>query len=444
LENVGLRRRLPAAVARSGFRRLFAVRLAAQFGDGVFQAGLAGSVLFNPQQQATAAQVAAGFAVLLLPYSFIGPFAGVLLDRFDRRTVLTLGAVARAVVVLAVATELATGVSGPAFYASALVVLSFSRLVLSALSASLPHVVTPGELAAANALSTTVGGIATTLGGASAALGRLFTGSHSAGYAVLAGAAALPYLLSGVAVRTLPPDSLGPDDRERAVRETVGEVIRGLRAGVTHLRSRPAAAAALSALAVHRLCYGIWAVCTVLLFRNWFAADGMLRAGLAGLAQFVVATAIGGALAALMTPRRIRHGGTTKWIALMLAAAGIVVLALAVPSQLPLHLLAGGLLGFCSQGAKIAVDTLLQREIADHFRGRVFTLYDMLFNVALVVAAGLTAVALPENGHSPVALAVLGVVYLGTAVIYLLRSGTPTGWAKRPSPAVRPTTAATP
>ena len=51
------------------FRRLLAVRLAGQFGDGVFQASLAGAVLFNPERQASAADLAAGFAVLLLPYS---------------------------------------------------------------------------------------------------------------------------------------------------------------------------------------------------------------------------------------------------------------------------------------------------------------------------------------------------------------------------------------
>ena len=340
-----LRKRLPAALASSGFRRLFSVRLAAQFGDGVFQAGLAGSVLFNPERQASAADLAAGFAVLLLPYSVIGPFAGVLLDRWDRRRVLAFGGVIRAVLVLAVAGEIAAGVTGVAFYASALVVLSFSRFTLSALSASLPHVVEPDELAAANALSSTVGGLATTLGGAAAALGRLMTGSNSVGYAVLAGAAALPYVVSAVAARTTAERSLGPDDFERASRQTAGEVVRGLRAGVAHLRSRPTGAAALSALAVHRLCYGIWAVCAVLLYRNWFVGEGMLRAGLAGLAQFVVAGALGGGLAALITPRRIRRGGPVGWISLLLAAAGLVILSCALPFRLPLFLLAGGTAG---------------------------------------------------------------------------------------------------
>src|SRR3954451_16107985 len=75
-------------LARGDFRRLLSTRLLSQFGDGVFQAALAGTVLFNPQRAADPVDVAAGFAVLLLPYSLVGPFAGVWLDRWSRRQVL--------------------------------------------------------------------------------------------------------------------------------------------------------------------------------------------------------------------------------------------------------------------------------------------------------------------------------------------------------------------
>src|ERR1700761_6774696 len=95
------------ALQHAGFRRLYSVRLAGQFGDGVFQASLAGAVLFSPEHQAKAADVAAGFAVVLLPYSFIGPFAGVLLDRWWRQRVLMFANLIRAVAVLGVGAEVA-------------------------------------------------------------------------------------------------------------------------------------------------------------------------------------------------------------------------------------------------------------------------------------------------------------------------------------------------
>ena len=134
---------LRVALARRDFRRLLLVRLLGQFGDGVFQVILAGAVLFNPERQAHAADVAAGFAVILLPYSFIGPFAGVLLDRWWRQRVLVLANLLRAVLVLGVAAEVAAGVDNQLFYVSALVVVSVNRFFLSTLSASLPHVVDP-------------------------------------------------------------------------------------------------------------------------------------------------------------------------------------------------------------------------------------------------------------------------------------------------------------
>ena len=58
-------------------------------------------------------------------------------------------------------------------------------------------------------------------------------------------------------------------------------------------------------------------------------------------------------------------------------------------------------LSFVAQGVKICVDTVVQRTVEDDFRGRVFTVYDTLFNVAFVAAAVVTALTLPESGHAP-------------------------------------------
>lgn len=58
------------------FRRLLTVRLLSQSADGVYQVALAAYVVFSPEKQATASAVASAMAVLLLPYSLIGPFAG--------------------------------------------------------------------------------------------------------------------------------------------------------------------------------------------------------------------------------------------------------------------------------------------------------------------------------------------------------------------------------
>src|ERR671928_496064 len=112
---------------RSDFRRLLGTRLLSQFGDGVFQAALAGTVLFNPQRAADPFAVAAGFAVLLLPYSLVGPFAGVWLDRWSRRQVLVHADLLRAGVVAVLALLVAGGVAGAPFLLTGLLLFSIAR-----------------------------------------------------------------------------------------------------------------------------------------------------------------------------------------------------------------------------------------------------------------------------------------------------------------------------
>ena len=107
--------RAPIAVWRSvrglpEFWRLLELRAVSQFGDGLFQAGLAGGLLFNPERAAGPWEIAEAFAVLYLPYSVLGPFAGALLDRWDRRLVLVGANLGRLLLVVTVATLLAAGV----------------------------------------------------------------------------------------------------------------------------------------------------------------------------------------------------------------------------------------------------------------------------------------------------------------------------------------------
>ena len=85
------------------------VPLRGPVGDGAFQAGLGSAVLFNPERQADPAAIALGLAVLLLPYSLVDPFAGALLDRWDRRHVLVVANLLRAALIAAVAARWAPG-----------------------------------------------------------------------------------------------------------------------------------------------------------------------------------------------------------------------------------------------------------------------------------------------------------------------------------------------
>lgn len=409
----GVRHLLP----RPDFRRLLATRLLCQFGDGVFQAALAGTVLFNPQRAAEPIDVAVGFAVLLLPYSFVGPFAGVWLDRWSRRQVLLRANLVRAGLVTAVAALVLAGVEGTGFYAAGLAVFSVNRFILAALSASLPHTVDEPSLVSANALSTTSGSVATVFGGG-AALGLLqVVGASDAGYAALALAAALPYLGAAAVVAGFARAYLGPDHLRAVL--SVRDVVRGMVSGARHAWAHPPAVAVLLAIGLHRLGFGLLTLMTLLLYRHRFAADdGLFPGGLVGLGEVVGAGAVGTLLAAAVTPWIVRRVGKPRWVIWLLAVGGVAQAALFLPFVPPTVVAAGLVMGFVSQAVKICVDSTLQESVADDFRGRVFSVYDTLFNVTYVVALLVGAFALPPSGVSPWALLVVVGGYLLTAAAY--------------------------
>jgi hypothetical protein len=85
-------------------------------------------------------------------------------------------------------------------------------------------------------------------------------------------------------------------------------------------------------------------------------------------------------------------------------------------------LVCAGVVGLAAQGAKIAIDTIVQRDTDDAYRGRAFALYDVLYNAAFVGAAALAALVLPDSGWSPAVFAGLAAAYVLAAAAY--RAGT--------------------
>src|SRR4051812_11253257 len=191
----------------------------------MFQVALASFVFFSPERAGTASSAAATFTVLLLPYTIVGPFAGVLLDRWRRRQVLVGASLARAVVVGGVAAIAWQDNTGPLFYVTALVALSINRFYLAALSAAMPHVVERDELIMANSISVTAGSIAAMLGGGiGLAVGALAGDDH--GDPVTMGVTAAAYLSAAGFATRMQRDLLGPDldAAPPAVREAVRHV----------------------------------------------------------------------------------------------------------------------------------------------------------------------------------------------------------------------------
>lgn len=407
----GARTRLRATLRARGFRRLLGVRFSAQWGDGMFQAALGGAVLFNPERHADPLAVAAGLAVLLLPYSLVGPFAGALLDRWDRRRVLLVANLLRGVGVLAVALTVLAGVTGVPLYLGALAVAGVSRFVLAGLSAALPHVVPEEHIVPANVLATTAGAAVAAIGGASAIGLRALVGTGDTGSAVATAVAVVGSLLAAAVAAGFARRVLGPDRVDEPAR-TLTAVVRGLADGARATARVPTVAASFLALAAHRLAFGITTLLSLLLFRYAFTDTGILWSGLAGVGQAVVLAAAGLGVAALLTPWLVRRLGRPRTVRLALAVAAATQVGMSVLLALPTVLAAAFLLGAAGQVVKLCADAGVQREVGDEVRGRVFALYDAVFNVCYVLAVAAAALLGPPDGVAPWLFAAAGGLYL--------------------------------
>ncbi len=418
------------------FRKLFTVRLVSQCGDGMFQIGLATLFFFQPERMATAGDVAVAFAVLLLPFTVVAPFAGPLLDRWRRRQVLLIGNAVRVPLALMLALLMATVGVGPAVYVLALLTLGVNRFLLAALSAGLPHVVPRPQLLMANTITPTLGAVAAVVGaGLGFVLGRATPEGAVRDGVVLTVAGLFFAGASALALR-LGRDQLGPERRSVSLLADVAATARDLADGARWLVRRRTPALGLGVMGVHRFLYGVNFIALILMSRNLLTDPADADAGMARFALLAGISFAGNGLAIVLTPLAHERVRPAAWVVVCLGVGVASQALLAVPS---VGWLAGGaasgrvlgldapvllvavsavLLGLSVQGAKIAVDTIVQRDTDDDYRGRAFSLYDMLYNAAFVGAAALAAVVLPDAGWSRAVFAALALAYVATALAY--------------------------
>ena len=412
-----------AVLATIDSRRLLATRLTGQASDGLLQAALGSFVLFSPERQATAAQVAGAFALLLLPYSLLGPFTGVILDRWSRARILVAANVARSLVTIAIATMVAAGRDGLDLGTAVLVTMGIGRLWLAGLSAGLPGVVAAEHLVTANALFPTSGTIASAIATVTGLVLMPILGPDGATTLVLVVAAGL-ILSAGIASR-IPHRALGPQDREDGAAPLTSDlaaVVRGMVAGAIHISTRPRARRGMAVVMAHRVAFGALLVDALLIVRNTLNAADATDAALGDFAVTAARASIGSLAAAVVAPRVDARLGPARWSAITLFVAAVVAPLTFFSLVVALMALGSFTMGFSGQTVKIVGDTILQQDIDEGYRGRVFSLYDVGLNVSLVLGICLAAFTAPAGGLAP-------GLWIGVAVL-LVATGV---WSLRPA-----------
>jgi apolipoprotein N-acyltransferase len=354
-----------------------------QAADGLAQIAFAQLVVFDIGKGASPGRIAGVLAATLLPFTLVGPLAGVLIDRWDRRRTLIAMSAVRAALGIG-ATFVAISRSEVLAYVGVLLLLSSSRFVLAGKGAVLPRTVAPGELVTANAVSSVVGMVAAFAG---AVLGSAFvTASSEAGFLL----ATVGYLLAGATFRRLPHMGGGRQTHDLASR--LRQVGRELVEGIELIATTSGLRRPLTAVWAHRLLLGAGFIVLVLVADERYHVE----AGGYGLALAVTGVAaFAGTVAAPPLARRWRPEAI---LPLTFVPPALAALVAGFAPNLATLLVALAVVALSFQCLKVLTDALVGRRTADAVRGRVFAAYDVLYNVAFVLA-GLLMVPLWERGR---------------------------------------------
>jgi MFS family permease len=425
---------LRSVLAERDFRRLLSVRLISQAGDGIVTAGVGTYVFFNASTFPSPSAAAAAFTVLYLPYSVIGPFAGVLIDRWSRRQILVISALLRSAFVVVTAAVMASGNRGVPLYVAVLLVLGVNRFFLASLSAALPHVVAEDKLVMANSVSPTAGGIVGAIGGITALGLNAATGDTERGAAMTLLAAGCCYVAAGAVAATMRRDLLGPQFEPGTapgpILGEVGAVVADLAAAARYTVRHRGPASVLGATGAGKFLFGILTVLSILLYRNYFYPSSAPVAE-GHVVLLATVSALGYGCAALVVPPATRRISKRAVIALMLAAAGVVTGTLGETFDQVAYLAFGFLLYLTAQSVAICSVTVIQEQADDAYRGRLFAFYDVMFNVSLAAGALLSAAFMPLNGRSSAIIEVVAAGYAIAAAGFWVLS-------RQPAPAAGP------
>jgi Major Facilitator Superfamily len=408
-----------ALLAHTDFRRLLVAQFLGQSADGFAQAVFAFILVLEPLSRGTPGRILALFVLTLLPYSLISPFLGVFVDRWSRRALLVWTNVIRASVLVTVPVWGRLLHGDLPLYFSVLLLLGLGRLFLTTKGALLPVVLGERDLLTGNSLSGG-GGMIAALAGGVVGVEMLKVVTPHEGLA-LAGAV---YAGAAVASASLSSPFAHEDGHHRSLTKAFADVLGGLRSGLRAIFERPAARLPLIGIFLLRTIAMVAAIAAILIIKREFPGgsdrfgrlnSGALALGSAGLGAFAAA------LLAPFTQARLKQPGL---IVAGFVVSGIGIVALGGIENIAAVLGLTGIVGFGAFLTKVAVDAQVQASLPDEFRGRAFALYDILYNVASVVA-GVLMVGLQNEPFRAVLIAfgVVTIVCAGAIGAEMRRAG---------------------
>jgi MFS family permease len=375
----------------------------------------------------SATAVAWMMIVQFLPIAIVGPLAGVVVDRLDRKRLMIGADLFRGVMVLGLLLVRQREHVWIAYVVTA-VCVSAQAFFEPARTATIPNITSADELMPANALSSATWSAMLAIG---ASIGGLVTALSGRNVAFILNAAsffASAVFISQTRFNSIPPLSQRPAGF--AEMTGVPDLLEGLR----YVRSRSHVAALMFVKAGWGLAGGVLLLLTI--FGQRIFPVGATSAG--GIGILYGARGIGAGLGPIalrwilgQKPKTLRRTiGPAYFI-----VGGFYVLLAGAPT-LPLAALCVLCAHFGGSILWVFSTVLLQMEVPDRFRGRVFAAELALVTLTSSISSYLTAYVLDRAGWSPRTLSFsLGAMFSVPGLLWLVMLSR---WRQDEEPTERP------
>jgi len=286
------------------------------------------------------------------------------------------------------------------FFVGALWVLSVNRFYLATAQAVVPRMVPTEDLLMANSMATVGGTVALLLG--------VFVGGWIAdlvGDVPVIAIAGVEWILASLVATRIRSPLLPHHVPEAPVRDEIRRVAREFADGITLLARTPRALGPITSITLDQVGQGIVLVLSLFVFRQRFGE------GVGSFSNLIGAGGLGVLLGILTVGKLEERFPKERIVARAFFAGGVVLIAVATYITGWSVLVASFAVGLTFAWKKIPVDTMVQEAIPDGYRGRVFAVYDVAYNLSRVAAAFL-AIPLQNAFGEAWAVAIVGVVFI--------------------------------
>ena len=192
---------------------------------------------------------------------------------------------------------------------------------------------------------------------------------------------------------------------EGPVGDEIRRVAREFADGITRLVRTPRAIGPITSITLDQVGQGIVLVLSLFVFRD------LLKESVGSFSNLIGAGGLGVLLGILTVGKLEERYPKERIVARAFFAGGVVLIAVATYITGWSVLVASFAVGLTFAWKKIPVDTMVQEAIPDGYRGRVFAVYDVAYNLSRVAAAFLAIPLLNAFGEAW-AVAIIGVVFI--------------------------------